>query len=227
MVTATAPSPLRQACEVARAELRIEARGGEVLWIITPFGAVALLLVPLAVGADRPLLAGLGMGMYWVVVLLFGVLVTLRQTAADSAGHLAMLRLAGIPAAARAAGRAAATAVVLLLFEALLLPVTIALYQPDLSGGAWLPVIMLLTSVGLAALGTLAGALVHGFAGGSSLGPVLVCPLALPLLLGATEILKAAAYGRTPWLWLLVQITTVAIGWLALLLTANAVEESA
>lgn len=227
MVTALAPSPLRQAREVARAELRIEARGGEVLWIITPFGAVALLLVPMAVGPDRPLLAGIGMGMYWVVVLLFGVLVTLRQTASDSSGHLAMLRLAGVPAAARAAGRAAASAVVLLLFETLLLPVAIALYQPDLTGWTWLPVVMLLTAAGLAALGTLAGTLVHGFAGRSSLGPVLVCPLALPLLLGATETLQAVAYGRTPWLWLLVQITTSAIGWLALLLSANAVEESA
>lgn len=225
-MTVLSPAPLRQARTIAGAELRIEARAGEALWIITPFGAVALLLTPMAVGADRPLLSQLGTGMYWVVVLLFGVLVALRQTATDSPGHLAMLRMTGMPAAARLSGRAAATAVVLLAFETLLLPVMIALYQPDLAGWAWLAAALPLTAAGLAALGTLADALVHGMAGRSTLGPLLVCPLALPLLLGATELVKEGGYGQVPWLWLLLLVTVTGIGWLALLLGANALEES-
>lgn len=224
-MNATLPGPLRQACEVARTELRIEARAGETLWVITPFGAAALLLTPMAVGADRPLLAQLGMGMYWVVVLLFGVLVTLRQTVTDPPGQLAMLRLTGAPAAARLAGRAAGTTVVLLVFELVLLPVVVVLYLPDLAGWLWLPAVLPLTAAGLAALGTLAGALVQGMAGRTTLGPLLVCPLALPLLLGATEAGNAAGYGRAPWLWLVLLVTVAAIGWLALLIGANALEE--
>ncbi|SEP53533.1 heme exporter protein CcmB [Amycolatopsis saalfeldensis] len=225
-MSTAAPTPLGQARGIARTELRTETRAGEALWIITPFGAVALLLAPMAIGADRPLLAQLGLGMYWVVVLLFGVLVALRQTTTDSPAHLAMLRLTGIPAAARLAGRAAATTVLLLGFEAVLLPVMLALYQPDLAGWPWLAAALPLTATGLAALGTLAGALVQGMAGKSTLGPLLVCPLALPMLLGSTELVTAAGYGRVPWLWLLLLVTVAAIGWLALTIGANALEES-
>lgn len=220
-------TPLRQARAVARTELRIEGRAGETLWVIAPFGAVALLLVPLAVGADRPLLAQLGLGMYWVVVLLFGLLVTLRQSTTDSPEHLGMLRLAGVAPAARLAGRAGATTVVLLAFEMLLLPALVVFYQPPMRGWSWLPAVLPVTAAGLAALGTLAGAVVRGLAGPGTLGPLLVCPLALPLLLGATEVIKVAGYGRSPWSWLLLLVTTTAIGWLGLLLSANACEENA
>nr|MDQ2788504.1 heme exporter protein CcmB [Actinomycetota bacterium] len=74
---AGAPTPLRQCVELAGKDLRAEARAGEALLVTVPFGAIGLLLVPLAVGTDTPLLREIGPGLYWVVVLLFGVLVTL------------------------------------------------------------------------------------------------------------------------------------------------------
>ncbi len=71
MTTVTAPRPLQQCAELARKDLRTEWRAGEALLVTAPFGAVALLLVPLAVGSDTPLLRELGPGVYWLVVLLF------------------------------------------------------------------------------------------------------------------------------------------------------------
>lgn len=227
MTAAVDLSPAQQCLQVARTRLLVEARAGEVLWVTGPFGAVALLLVPMAVGASRPLLAQLGVGMYWVVVLLFGVLVSLRQSATDSAAQLAALRLTGIPPAARLAGHLLANTVVLLVFEALLLPAAVVFYQPELAGWPWLLPVLPLVAAGLAAFGTLAGALAHGLAGRSTLGPLLVSPLCLPLLLGATEVLPAASYGRRPWSWLLLTLTAAAVGWLAVLLSARPLEDLA
>jgi heme exporter protein B len=93
--TKRAPGLLQQALELARTDPRLEARAGEALLVTAPFGAVVLLLVPLAVGTNVPMLRSVGSGMYWVVVLLFGVLITLRQSAVD-APHVELLRLIGI-----------------------------------------------------------------------------------------------------------------------------------
>lgn len=226
MTAATGPGALRQGVELARKDLRLEFRAGEALLVTAPFGAVALLLVPLAVGSDVPLLRQVGPGLYWVVVVLFGVLVTLRQSAVDDPAQLAMLRLCGVHAAVRLAGRAAANAVLLLAFEVLLLPVAVLLYDPELSGWPWLLAVLPLVAVGLAVLGTLANALAHGLAGRTTLGALLVVPVALPLLVGATQTLDAARYGRAPWSWLLLMLTVDLAMAVAVGLTARHLEES-
>lgn len=225
---ATGPvSPLRQAVALCRAELRAELRTGEVLTVTAPFGAVALLLTPLALGTERPLLAQLGVGMYWLVVLLFGVLVTLRQSAADTPEQVAVVRLLGVPAAARMAARAAANMILLAGFEVLLLPVLVVLYQPRLPGAGWLAVLVPLVAAGLGILGTVAAAVAGGLAGRSGITPLLVCPVAVPLLLAATQTFQATGYGRSPVSWLLLVVTLVLALGLALLLIASSLEELA
>ncbi|EGX55405.1 hypothetical protein SZN_33051 [Streptomyces zinciresistens K42] len=224
---APAPSALRQGVELARKDLVLELRAGEALRVTAPFGAVALLLIPLGVGSDVPLLRQLGPGMYWVIVLLFGVLVTLRQSAVEGPAQLAVLRLCGVHPGVRLAGRAVANAVLLLAFEAVLAPVVIILYDPELTGWPWLLPVFPLVAAGLALLGTLANALAQGMAQRTALGPLLVVPLTLPLLLGATQVPQAARYGSQPALWLLMIFTldfavAVAIG-----LVARHLEESA
>ena len=69
---------------VIRKDVRIELRSGEALMITVPFGAMALMMVPMAIGTDTPLLSRLGPGMLWLVVLLFGMLVTFRSTSLDT-----------------------------------------------------------------------------------------------------------------------------------------------
>ena len=221
----TTPAPRRQCWELARKDLRLEVRAGDALLVTTPFGAVALLLVPLAVGTDTPLLRQLGPGVYWTVVLLFGVLVTLRQTTADSGPQADLLRLCGIDPVIRLAGRAVANTLALLAFEVLLAPVAVVLYDPDLRGWPWLLPVFPLVAAGLAVLGTLAGALAHGLAGRTTLGPLLVVPVAVPMLLGATEIPQLASDGGAPWPWLLLVFTVDLIAALAVLLCARHLEE--
>ena len=221
------PRPGRQAWELARKDLRLEARAGEALLVTAPFGGVALLLVPLAVGTDVPLLRSVGPGMYWVIVLLFGVLVTLRQSGVDTPAQASMLRLAGIHPAVRLAGRAAANSVLLLAFELVVLPVAVIVYDPPLGSWPWLLLLLPLVAFGLAVLGTLAGALAQGLAGQTTLGSLLVVPLALPLLLSATQIVEAAGLGRSPWSWVALLALVDVIAAVAVLLSARALEEIA
>ncbi|SFB62721.1 heme exporter protein B [Amycolatopsis marina] len=224
--TTAVPGAFRQCVELARKDLRLELRAGEALLVTAPFGAVALLLMPLAVGSDVPLLRQVGPGLYWVVVLLFGVLVTLRQSALDGPAQLAVLRLCGVHPGVRLAGRAVANAVLLLAFEVLLAPVAVLLYDPELTGWPWLLPVFPLVAVGLAVLGTVASALAEGLAGRTTLGPLLVVPVALPLLLAASQTLEAARYGREPWSWLLLILTVDLVAVVATGFVARHLEES-
>lgn len=220
-------SPLRQCGELAKRDLRLEWRSGETMLVIAPFGAAALLLAPMAVGTNTPLLSRLGPGLYWLVVLLFGVLVTLRHSATETPAQLAVLRLCGIDPVVRLTARVVANTALLLLFEAILAPVAVVLYSPDLTGGWWLLPVLPLVAVGLAVLGTLAGALAHGLAGRTTLGPLLVVPVAVPLLLAATQVQQAAALDRAPWPWLVLVLTVDLAAMLLLVLVARHLEELA
>jgi heme exporter protein B len=56
---------------------------------------------------------------------------------------------------------------------------------------------------------------------------VLVVPVALPLLLGASQTLEAARYGREPWSWLLLILTVDLVAAVATGFVARHLEESA
>lgn len=195
----------RQAGEIARKDLRTEIRTGEVFFVTIPFGAVALMLIPLAIGTDAPLLRDVGPGMYWVVTLLFGVLVALRQSGVDEGPQLDVLSLLGVDPAARFVGRAGATTLLLLAFELALAPVAMALYNPVIKGWGWIAALVPMVAVGLGLLGTLAATIAASIAS-SALVPLLVAPLSVPILLAAAQTMEGLALGNT------------IVGWILLLL---------
>ncbi|MBT8197269.1 MAG: heme exporter protein CcmB [Acidimicrobiia bacterium] len=216
-----------QAREIARKDLIVEGRAGEALYITVPFGAVALMLIPLAVGTDKPLLATIGPGMYLAVSLLFGMLVAFRQTATDDASQRELLALLGTDPAAKFVGRAATSLLLMLVFSAVLVPVTILLYNPGrIEGWPWLILVIGLLASGLAMVGTLAGSVTAGLKTRSTLTPLLVAPLAMPMLLAAGQVLEALRDGSSILAWIVLLITTnlamAAIG----VATAEALEES-
>jgi heme exporter protein B len=198
----------RQALEIARKDLRNEFRSGEVIMITVPFGAVALMLVPLAVGTETDLLRTIGPGIYWTVVLLFGVLIAVRQSAEEARPQRDLLALLGIDAAARFVGSAGATALLLLVYEAVLAPVAIALYDIRLEGWPWLLPLVLLLAVGLGLLGTLAAAIATSVAS-STLVPLIVVPLSVPMLLSAAQVVEG------------LQVEATIVGWFLLLVVMD------
>ncbi|MEE8332035.1 MAG: heme exporter protein CcmB [Acidimicrobiia bacterium] len=196
-----------QAAAIARRDLLSEMRSGEVLWVIAPFAAIALLLIPLGIGTDVPTLRRIGPGLYWAVVLLFGILVALRQSADNAGPQRDRLAMLGADPAAVLAGRAAAAAVLLIALEVVLLPVMLALYDAPIAGWGWLLALVPLVGAALAMLGTLVSAVTGPSATRPALVPLLVAPLAIPILLAATQALEGLRLGESILTWLLLLLT--------------------
>ena len=215
-----------QVLALARMHLVVERRSGEALLVVAPFGAVALLLLPMAVGTDIPLLRQVGPGFYWLVVLLFGVLLTVRHSAEAGPAQRTLLAQCGVDPAVRVLGRVLADSLLLLSFQVVLLPVVVALYDPDVFRWPWMLPVLPLVAVGVAALGGLAEGVSVGAVGRVTLGPLLVVPLTLPLLLGATQVLEGARYARAPWPWLLMMGAADLVVVLGSVLTARTLEEA-
>jgi heme exporter protein B len=197
-----------QVAAIAQRDLLRERRSGEVLWVTLPFGAIALLLIPLAIGPDTPMLQAIGLGMFWVIVMLFGVLISIRQTNAETQPQRDVVALLGIDPAAVYLGRVLASFVLLIVFEVVLAVVTIALYDVPLVGWVWMPLVMLLVGVGLSLLGTLAAGIVSTGRSATALVPLLVAPLSVPLLIAATQTFEALRLGRSSLMWILMLTAT-------------------
>jgi heme exporter protein B len=228
-VPATAPhrAPFgRQVAELVRRDLVVEARAREALLVTFPFGAAALLVVPLAVGTDLALLRQLGPGLYWTVLLLFGALVALRHSAEEAPAERDLLALLGVDPEARFVSRVASSTVLLGAFQLLLAPVAIVLYDPALTGWWWWVATVPLVAVGVGLVGTLATGLTRNLGERTSLASLLVVVLALPLLLAATQILESARFGVRPWAWLGLLMLVDLVLSIAGLLSARTLEEA-
>jgi heme exporter protein B len=221
------PSFAHQAMTITRRDLLRERRSGEVLWVTLPFGAIALLLIPLAIGTDAPMLRRIGPGMFWIIVMLFGVLIAIRQTNAETPAQRDLVALTGLDPAAIFAGRATASFLLLLVFEAVLGVVTIALYDVAPTGWLVLPLVLVLAAAGLSLLGTLAAGIVATGQSATALVPLLVAPLSVPLLLGATQALEALRLGRSSLSWVLMMIIVVLLLAVAGVLSARPLQETA
>lgn len=218
----------RQAVAIFRRDLTIEGRAGEVLGVILPYAAVAVFVVPLATDALTTRLADLAFPVYWLVGLLFGMQVALRQTGTESATQRRQLALLGVDPAARFVGRAAAAAVLILAVLVLALPLVVLFYNPAPPGSA-LPLAgaLVLFAGGLALLATLAGDVTVGLRARSVLAPLLVAPLAVPLFLGASQTVEALVAGRTSLTWILLLVVSDLVLGTAGVLTARPLEAAA
>lgn len=211
---------------IARRDLARERRSGEVLWVTLPFGAIALLMIPLAIGTDAPTLQRIGPGLFWTIVMLFGVLIAIRQTNAETTAQRDQVALTGLDPAAIYAGRVTASFLLLVVFQAILGVVTLVLYDVTLEGVLAFPLLILLVGLGLSLLGTLAANIVSSGTNATALVPLLVAPLSIPLLIGATQTLEALRLGASSLTWTLLMIVTVLVLAVAGVLAAQPLQET-
>ncbi|MBV9782312.1 MAG: heme exporter protein CcmB [Acidisphaera sp.] len=180
-------------------ELRLSLRHlGDTLGALL-FFLVAGALFPLAIGPSPETLGRLAPGIVWVCALLAALLPLDRLFGADyEDGSLDQLLLCGLPAAAIALGKALAhwlaTGLPLLLAAG---PLGIMLRLtpealPALLGG------LLAGTLVLSLLGTAGAAIVLGARRGGVLLPLLVLPLAVPVLIFGAAATDAAAAGLSP-----------------------------
>ena len=224
---------------VAGKDLRIEWRSRVALAQMLPFALVTLTLFAFALDPAGGLLRPATPGLYWVTILLVLVLAAQRSFAVETAdGALDALRLSGLPPTGIFLGKALALAVQLWVLEAILAVGVIVLYdptgkhasavdalvtvEPPFSWSVGRVVLLVIAAVaatpGLAAVGTLHGALAAGSRARDTLLPLLVLPIVVPALLGGVRTFEAAlALGRRstsegwPWVGLLAAFSLVAV----------------
>ncbi len=216
-----------QTFAIARRDLMIESRGGEVFGVVLPFAAVAVFVVPLATDALATRLDQLAFPVFWLVGLLFGMQVALRQTGTETLIQRRTLALLGIDPAARFAGRSLAAAALTTGVMIVIAPLVVLFYDPraiPAIGPSFLAVVGF--SVGLSMLSTLAGDVTVGLRTRSSLAPLIVAPISVPLLIGASQTLESLILDRStmaPALLLTVTVLSIAVTGV---LTAPALEDA-
>lgn len=213
---------LRQALLVAGKDLRIEARSRVALNQVVPFGAIVLVLFAFALDPDRGLLARVAPGLFWVAVLLAGLLAVSRSFTVEGEGGVRdALRLSGLDGAALFCGKAMAVAAQLLALEVVLGLGVVVLYDLEPHNLGVLVVASLVATAGLAAAGTVYGVLAAGLRVRETLFPLLVLPVLAPVMLGATRAWEAALEGEPSEAWPWVEVLGVfaiiytTMGWLA------------
>jgi heme exporter protein B len=182
-----------------RRELRLSLRHGSDTLAALLFFVIAAALFPLAIGPAPETLGRIAPGIVYVCALLAALLPLDRLFGADlDDGSLDHLLLSGLPAAgvaaAKAAGHWLVTGLPLLLAAG---PIAVMLRMapetlPVLLAGL-LPATLLLSL-----LGTVGAAVVLGARRGGVLLPLLVLPLATPVLIFGVMAADAASGGQTP-----------------------------
>lgn len=199
----------QQAWTLARRDLTIERRSREIVGVVVPFAAAAVFVVPFVTDALAIRLAELAFPVYWLVALLFGMQVALRQTGTETLAQRRHLALLGVDPVARFTGRVLSGTVLILLVLAVTAPLVYLFYDPAPLPSAW-PItgVLVLFALGLAMLSTLAGDVTTGLATRTALAPLLVVPVSVPLLLGAAQTLESVVRDRTTLPWVLTLVIT-------------------
>lgn len=191
---------LHVAAEVAAKDLRIE---GRTLRTAAASGLFALVvLVVFAFAFDLDTVRRLGAprvvpGILWITLAFAGIVGFTRSYELErQRDALAALAIAPIDRGAVFAGKCAANLALLLVLTAVLLPVTLLLFDAG-QPGTVLPLVgvTVLHAIGLAELGTLFGAVASRLARGEALLAVLLLPAATPLFLSAVQCTRGALEG--------------------------------
>ena len=173
-------------------DLKLAARtGGDALTLVL-FFVMAAAIMPFAIGPDRVLLAKLAPGLVWIAAFLSMLLGLDRLFRADEDdGTLLLFRHAAIPLEAIVAGKVIAhwllTALPLLIAS----PLLAVLLSMD--AGLWGRTVLalLLGTPALTAFGVIGAAVTVSLKRGGLLAPVLILPLAIPVLIFGVALVAA------------------------------------
>jgi heme exporter protein B len=183
----------RDALLVAGKDLRIERRSRVALQQIVPFAVLVIVLFAFALDPDRGVLTRAAAGLFWVAVLFSALLAVQRsQTVEGVDGVRDSIRLSGLDPAGVFLGKTMAVAVQLLVLEVVLAIGVVLLYDVHVDGIWILVATAVSTTAGLAAAGSLYGALASGLRVRETLLPLLLLPVVAPVLIAATRASESA-----------------------------------
>lgn len=184
---------------IAGKDLRSELRNKEVMNAAVSFSVVVLLLFSFAFDpTSNPDVRDMAGGLLWIVYLFSGVLVLNRSFARESAGDcMDALIAAPISGGALFLGKAMANALLLLILEALSLPIFGMFYDV-----AWigeidrLALIFVLGTWGFTVTGTIFSAITVNNRLREVMLPLLVFPISLPVLLACVQLTTLTLTGE-------------------------------
>lgn len=178
-------------------DLRLSFRQGGDSAMVIAFFLLATMLFPLGVGPEPALLERVAPGLAWVAALLAAMLSLERMFLADyEDGSLELIALAPLPLEAVALAKAIAHWLTTGLPLTLAAPILAVLLNLNADARMPLFLALLIGTPCLSLIGTLGAALVLGARRGGVLLPLLVLPLATPVLIfgaGAVELARIGA----------------------------------
>jgi heme exporter protein B len=188
---------LAVAFAVASKDVRSEVRGRELLPALAQFIVLALVIANFAFDVDLVQGPRLSPGILWLVLVFAGLVAFGRAFAAEKdGGSLEAMLLTPAGATAIFAGKALAAAAMLVACEAVLLPAMAVFLGSPIS-----PLVVgtvLLATVGMAALGSLFGALAAQTRARELLLPVLALPIWVPFIVVGGRAVQLAMAGQSP-----------------------------
>jgi heme exporter protein B len=165
-----------------RAELRtLQSLPAMALFAVTTF-------VIFRFGLDRTSLSGsLASGVLWATLLFAALLAVNRLFVAErEEGGFDAIRLAPIDRSVLFAAKAAALFVYLLVLELVIVPVFAVFFLDSPAGLLPLAAVLVLADLGIAATGTLISSMAVHSRARDLLGPLVLLPLLVPLMIAAT-----------------------------------------
>lgn len=207
---------------VTNKDLRIEWRSRVTLSQVVPFALTVLVLFGFALDTNRGVLSAATSGLFWLTVLFVTVVAVTRSTAIETSdGARRALLLAGVEPSAVFLGKALAIAVQILGVEVLMVGGVLVFYGATVESLPLIVATCAVATLGIAATGTLLGALVAGVRARETVLPILLLPVLAPVLIAASrafdDALGVLAVDGWAWLGLLAAfgVVNAALGTLA------------
>ena len=194
-------------------ELQLELRTRETVGAVLIFALLVLVTFNFALDIRPEIAQAVGPGILWIAVVLTGP-VGMGRTFSEERdrGTLELLVASPVERSAIFISKLAASVVIMMAAQIVLVPAFIALFNVPLQPITILPV-LLLGNVGLAAVGTLFSAMAAHTRAREILLPVLIFPIIVPLVIAvvqATSLALGSELARDrPWLGLLVAFDAI------------------
>ncbi|MFN8511996.1 MAG: heme exporter protein CcmB [Chloroflexia bacterium] len=221
-------SYFRKVWAIARKDLLIELRSRDVISSAVVFTLLVLLIFNFALDLTGDVVRAVAPGVLWVTFIFAGMLTLGRTFARErERGALQGLLLAPLDRGALFLAKLLVNLILLGIVEAAALPAFVALYNLNLRPIPVLAVVLLGT-LGFAAVGTLFAAVAANTRAREALLPLLLFPVLVPVIIGAVkatgETLPGTPAAGPPWLNLLIAFDAIFLA-LAYLLFEYVIEE--
>ncbi len=187
-----------------------ELRSRETIASMVFFALIVTLIFSFSFSMDQQAAREVIAGMIWVAFAFTGIIGLGKSFSAELQNDcLEALQMAPVPGGAVYLGKVVANFAFMFVVEILLFPMFVVLFNLDVVEEiSLLLVIFFLATVGLAAVGTLFSALTVQIRAREVMLPILLLPMAVPVMIAAVEATKGALNGDPlsfygPWLELL------------------------